>query len=175
MLRSSFSFASTKLIVKEELCLFLFLFLSQSCLYFFFYVLLVFVCVCVYLFYYYIFLSSSSLISFVMCLLFLLPRSLCVFLCGYCCIFFLTLFAYVLYILFPVLWPSVPYLSCFTGGHYHHPNCLRAKFMNSASIYKHRDSCLWASRHSIFNVVFLVQEARGWRWSGFIVRGGCGA
>jgi hypothetical protein len=52
--------------------------------------------------------------------------------------------------------------------------CLRAKFMNIAFINKRWDSCLWASRHSIFNVVFLVQEARGWRWSGFIMRGGCG-
>lgn len=52
--------------------------------------------------------------------------------------------------------------------------CLRAKFMNIASINYHWDSCLWTSRHSIFNYVFLIQEARGWRWSGFIMRGGCG-
>ena len=52
--------------------------------------------------------------------------------------------------------------------------CLRAKFMNIASINNHWDSCLWTSRHSIFNDVFLIQEARGWRWSRFIMRGGCG-
>jgi len=41
--------------------------------------------------------------------------------------------------------------------------------MNIASINKHWDSFSWTSRHSLFNDVFLVQEARGWRWSGFIM------
>lgn len=37
---------------------------------------------------------------------------------------FLNIICLGFYLFFPVLWPSVPFLSCFAGGHYQHPNCV---------------------------------------------------